>query len=252
MSMTDSQKIDFAFKLLLGVADTSTDRQFFEEPLPSGMIITPDMIWTNASYIPAVAPNITPSLQDLGGTSYVYGDYLVVRFFFNLPLLPVLGSPNAFYHEQLKDAIPFNYDPAGSYNYSIKNSSNFNIAFGVQDWMVDPVAGTLTFFGANLASVGISATQPPMISFFKYIGAKGFPAGGGGGSSAGLPIDDANVLLVSDINPLSTAQLLVGGGEGNVKYTLPSVSGNAGTVLLRETLNTTIEALGVIDGGETV
>jgi hypothetical protein len=248
MAMTDSQKIDFAFKLLLGVADTSTSKQFFEEPLPSGIVVTPDMIWTNASYIPSTAPTISPSLQDLNGTSYVYGDYLVVRFFYNLPLLPVAGSPNAFYHEQLKDAIPFNYDPEGSYNYRIKNASNFDIAFGVQDWMVDPVAGVLTFFGSNLSSVGITASSPPSISFFKYIGAKGFPSGSG---AAGLPIDDSNVLLVSDANPLSTAQLRVGGGVGNTVYTLPGVTNHQGTILLDERLNAVINAIGVIDGGQT-
>jgi hypothetical protein len=253
MSLSDSQKIDTAYKHLLGVAETSTSKQFFEEAFATGQVVTPEQIWRDAAAIPAQAPNISPSLQDIGdGTMYVFGDEGIVRFFYQLVLQPVDGSPKAFYHPQLKDAIPFNYDSAGSYNYSLKNAANFNIAFGIQDWVVDPVAGVLMFFGSNLASIGISTTQLPKLSFFKYIGRKGFPTSTGGGGS--FPVTDDNVLLESISNPLKTAQFTVGGTAGNTTYILPGVNGGlrTGTLLLRENLNATINEIGIIDGGETV
>lgn len=251
MALTDSQKISAAYKALLGIAETSTTRDFFEEPFKTGTIVTPDMVWRDAAAIPATAPDIPVHAEEIEGETLVFGTDGVVAYFQWLELKPISGAPRAFYNKHLKDAITFNWDAAGSYVYKLRNQADFDIAFGVQDWVVDPVAGTLTFYGSNLSVIGVSPEQPPKISFYKYIGRRGFPTGGGEGG-ADIPLADVDTLLYRLGFPTHTARFEVRGGEGNKVYTLPAVEGGGdkGTVLLKENLNVTIDQLGIVDGGE--
>lgn len=252
MALTDSQKISAAYKALLGIAETSTTRDFFEEPFKTGKIITPDMIWSDAHAIPAVAPDIPVHTEEIEGEMLTFGNDGVVSFFQWLPLKPVTGAPKSFYNKYLKNAITFNWDAAGSYVYRLKNQANFDIAFGVQEWVVDPVAGTLTFYGTNLASIGVSPELPPKISFYRYVGRTGISSGGGEGGVA-IPIADIDTLLYRIGFPDHTARFEVRGGEGYKVYTLPPITSaklNRGTILVEENLNDTIDTIGVVDGGE--
>ena len=252
MALSDSDKISSVYKKLLGLAETSTAKEFFEEPFKTGSIVTADMVWRDSAAIPATAPDISPTSQDLNGETYVFGDDGVIRYFYWMELKPVNGAPKAFYHENLKDAITFNFDPAGSYVFRLQNQSGFDIAFGVQDWVVDPVAGTLTFYGSNLSSIGIAPESPPKMCFYKYIGRKGFPTGDGSG--ADLPIADIDTLLYRMGYADHMARFAVRGGQGTKVYELPDIEGGGdnGTVLLEENLNRTIDAVGVVDGGEHI
>lgn len=251
MALTDSQKISAAYKALLGIAETSTSRDFFEEPYKTGTIVTPDMIWSDAHAIPAIAPDIPVHTEEIEGEMLTFGTDGVVAYFQWLQMKPISGAPKAFYNKHLKNAITFNWDAAGSYVYRLRNAADFDIAFGVQDWVVDPVAGTLTFYGNNLASIGVSSEAPPKISFYKYVGRSGISSSGGEGGVA-IPIADIDTLLYRLGFPTHTARFEVRGGEGNKVYTLPSIDsgGDKGTVLLRENLNSTVDEIGVIDGGE--
>jgi hypothetical protein len=255
MALTQAQEISFVFKKLLGVAETNTNKQFFEEPFQSSILITPNMIWYDAGQIPFPAPTITPvsQIDPQTGLPLVYGDSGVVRYYLWAPLLAVPGSPNAFSHPCLCNCIPFNFDASGSYVYRLRNYNNFDIAFGVQDWIVDPVAGTLTFYGSNLSSIGVSAAHPPLMTYYRYIGRLGIPGGGsdtGGEGSLDLPIIDDNILLQSATNPLVTAQLVVeGSSSGNSVYRLPVMTGKHGELVADITLNEIIDAIGVVDGG---
>jgi len=251
MAFTQQQQISNVFKKLLGVAETSASKQFFEEPYQSSIIITPSMIWYDAGQIPFPAPTITPISQvdPATGLTLVYGDSGVVRKYLWLTLQPVPGSPNAFSHPCLRNAIPFNFDMNGSYVYRLRNANNFDIAFGTQDWLIDPVAGTLTFYGSNLSSIGVDASHPPKISFYRYIGRLGIPASDESG--VGLPIADSNILLSSTENPAATAQFLVGGPVGNTTYLLPESRAMSTIILTADTLNDTIDYQGVIDGGQS-
>lgn len=251
MALSDSDKISSVYKKLLGIAETSTSKAFFEEPFTTGTPVTPDMVWRDAHAIPATAPDISPTYQDIDGEMVTFGMDGVVGYFQWLPLLPVDGSPKSFYHRFLKNAITFNFDPAGSYIYRLRNQAGFDIAFGVQDWVVDPIAGTLTFYGNNLGSIGVSPSQPPQISFFQYRGRTGFPSGGGAGG-AELPIADIDTLLFKMGFPTHLARFEVNGGDGTTVYQLPPVEGGGqeGKLLLEENLNTTINTIGVVDGGE--
>ena len=176
MALTQAQEVSRVFKALMGVAETNISKQFFEEPLQSSIIVQPSMIWSDAGLIPSSAPSITPVSQVDPETNLTltYGDSGVVRYYLWVPLLPVAGSPNAFYHPCLHNTIPFNFDVDGTYSYRLRNSSNSDIAFGNQDWLVDPVAGTLTFYGSSMFSLGISAVEPPLLTYYRYIGRLGF------------------------------------------------------------------------------
>jgi hypothetical protein len=248
MAMTDSQKTSNVYKKLLGVAETDATKDFFEEPFQSSIIVTPDRIWRDAGDIPFPAPDITPTSQvdpDTGETLVFGNNGGVVAYYLWVPLKPVSGSPKAFYHPVLRNAIPFNFDVNGTYAFRLRNSNNFDIAFGVQDWIVDPVAGTLTFYGSNLASIGIDTTHPPKIAFYRYIGRTGFPAGND------TPMPDSTILLYKTSQSSKQAQFVVNGAVGTSQYVLPTIPGKmSSNVLVEDTLNQTINAIGVIDGGE--
>ncbi len=256
MAMTQAQEVSFVFKKLLGVAETNTAKQFFEEPFQSSSIITPNMIWYDAGAIPASAPVIVPVSQVDPETSItlVYGDSGVIRYYLWVPLQAIPGSPNAFRHPCLRNCIPFNYDTGGSYVYRLRNANNFDIAFGTQDWLVDPVAGTLAFYGNNLSSLGVSALAPPLMTYYRYIGRLGIyndNPSSSGDVNLGLPIIDNNILLQSSTNATALAQLIVDGGPGTSVYRLPHMAGMHGEIVTDITLNDVIMALGIVDGGAT-
>jgi lysophospholipase L1-like esterase len=166
MSLTDAQKSSRLFKKSLGAAETLTARDFFEEPKLGKNSIYPSQIWTETEKIPIPAP-ILSSGQTLG----------VVQYFEKLSLTHISGSQDRSYtHENLKNTIPFNYESGGTYNYQLFKSDGITqIAFGQGDWLLDTDAGVLTFYGTLPTSV--TSSQPPQISFYKYIGQFGFSTG---------------------------------------------------------------------------
>ena len=160
MALTSAQEASRLFKKSLGAGETLTTRDFFEEPKLGRTNILPTQIWSEGDSIPTTAPTLSD-----GETSGV------VKYYSNLVLNHVSGSGGkSFYHDSLKDCIPFNYGD-GTYNYSIHTNGNVQIAFGQGDWLVDTEAGLLTFYG-TLPS-GVSDVLPPKISFYQYVGSKG-------------------------------------------------------------------------------
>ena len=152
------------FKKLFSVAETTTDREFFEEPFISRSAVLPSQIWTDGELIPQTAPTLLDG-ETLG----------VVKRYVDVSMTPVAGTTNAFQHDSLKDSIPFNFGD-GSYNYVVKDNLDNPIVFGQGDWTVDNEAGVLTFYN------GVAANMPPKISFYQYVGDKGV-----GGASDYVP-----------------------------------------------------------------
>jgi len=175
MALNDSQKTSFVFKKAVSAAaETSTGRDFFEEPYTGRDIVLPSQVWQQAGDIPAtptITRNIANDLAEEGG---------VIRYYHEKTMTAVSGASNAYYLADLVDAIPFNFGDGSSYLYGIKTAGGATIAFGQSDWVVNNAAGTLYFYAGNPS--GVSAATPPKISFFKYIGTKGV----GGGA---LPVD---------------------------------------------------------------
>jgi hypothetical protein len=156
---------------MVGAAETSISKEFYEEPFKTKTSITPDMIWSDGSLIPTSAPTpgIISNTMINGELLSVWSDG-VVRYHEKLILNRINDS--CFSHPQLKDAIAFNFDENGSYRYELEDSLGRSIAFGVGDWIVDTHAGILKFYG-NISKFSIGPGKLPKISFYKYIGRKG-------------------------------------------------------------------------------
>ena len=166
MALTPAQQSSRLFKKSLGAGETLVSKEFFSEPKLGNNNILPSQIWTQADQIPTTAPVLSD--QETDG---------VVKYFEKLLLEYAQGSTNlAYFHNDLKDSIPFNFGD-GTYNYALyKNDGTTQIPFGSPggDWLIDTSAGLLTWYG-TLPSGVVEAT-PPRISFYKYVGIKGLSA----------------------------------------------------------------------------
>lgn len=176
MALTPEQKSSRLFKKSLGAAESLVARDFFEEAKLGKSAILPSQIWTEADKIPNTAPVGMTNGQTIG----------VVQRFIKLSLTHISGSgDDSYYHESLKNTIPFNHGD-GSYNYSLYKSDGVtSIPFGQFDWLLDTDAGVLTFY--NTSQTVATESTPPQISFYKYVGEFGIPSG----STAGLNVHDA-------------------------------------------------------------
>lgn len=185
--ITEQEQAEVVYKMLQGKASTNANRTASEEPLPSGLILTPQNFWFDAEAIPSIAPTLTDqSTWSVTAANGVVQQ--ILKYFIAEPLTPVIGSANAFYSSNLRDSIPFNYDPAGSYLYVLKDATHTALAFGLNNWVVDNQAGVLTFYDGVPAGI----TLPLTIAFYKYIGRKSFQ---------GLIRSDGSVQMVSDYVP---------------------------------------------------
>lgn len=164
MALSSTQQASRLFKKSFGNGETLVSRDFFEEPKIGREIVYPTQIWTEGDLIPSTAP-----LLSSGATSGV------VQYFEKETLSHVSGSTGkAFWSSNLMDSISFNFGD-GTYNFELyKNNGTTQIPFGDGDWLVDTSAGLLTFYGTLPSAV--SDVLPPKISFYKYIGQKGFPS----------------------------------------------------------------------------
>lgn len=171
---------NFLFKRALRVGETNVDTQFFSEPYPSNVPVYPTQIWADRALMPPTAPILPPDGIDGSGT---------VQYKEKLALVAA-PSGQAFYHIDLINAIPFNFDPAGSYNYVLyQNNGTTVIPFGLDDWVVDNASGILTFYG------GVPGGMPPKISFYRYVGTLGLTSSGG---------TDANGITITTDGPGGT------------------------------------------------
>ena len=176
MSLTPEQKSSKLFKKSLGAAETLLTRAYFEEPKLGNNNILTSQIWSEADSIPTTAPILSDG-QSEG----------VVKYYDKLELTHIPGSTNLAYSDNnLKDTIPFNYDPAASYWYTLyKNDGSTQIYDGEGDWLVDTSAGVLTFYG--ILPSGVNESNPPKISFYQYIGDKGLVQSG---ATSGINVKD--------------------------------------------------------------
>jgi hypothetical protein len=158
--------VNFLFKKYFGLPDTESTRRIFEEPFTARKYVTCAQIFSQDIPIPNPLTFANVSGSIVG----------VVQVLKQLTLMPVPGAPFAFYNPAMVNAIEFNYDPAGTYNWQLlMNDGVTAIPYGVNDWVIDTAGGTLRFYDG--LPPGVSTGSPPKINFFKYIGQKGVSAG---------------------------------------------------------------------------
>jgi hypothetical protein len=166
----DDQVAKLLYKRYHGVSDVDTNRPYYAEKFRAlERMIDPNVsIWSQSSSIPTTASAYPAGVS----TSIVNG---VITSYSEVTLLPVSGAPNAFYHVDLIDAIPFNFSTDWSYRPIIKdNTGTITYKFTEADWNLDNAAGTLVFY-KNMPA-GISAALPPKLSYHRYTGLKGIQA----------------------------------------------------------------------------
>lgn len=104
----------------------------------------------------------------------------------------------------MQSSIPFNIDPAGSYNVTIFKSDGTAIPFGSAggSWIVDPRPGVVRFFALG-NTTGVGEATPILASFFRYVGATG-------GTTSG----QVNEMITTSSNSYTAKQIFDGGSDG--------------------------------------
>lgn len=156
---TTNQKADLLFKKFLNKGSSNVG-EYYNELLSGRPSITPDQIWAKADQIPI------PSVQS---------NVALVDYIQDLELIPVPGAIGSFYSPLLRESIPFNFDPSGSYVPTFKKNDGTQIVFGQNDWVLDTDIGQVTFYSG--LPTGVSSTVPPKMTFWRYVGPKGALSG---------------------------------------------------------------------------
>lgn len=197
--LTPDQESAKLFKHYLGTSDSKAKREFFEEPINSSFTITPGQLWTYGDKIPVgdtAKGQIIQALDDGGIYSWQKSEaetIPIVKRYKDFRFSAIdAGTDNAFVlrgqdGKNLQQIIPFNFSD-DSYNYTLKTSLGKQIPFGVGDWVFDTFSGVLTFYGK--VPTGVDHANPPLFSFFQYVGDMGFRQDRLGLDGTVLPLTD--------------------------------------------------------------
>lgn len=185
--LTTEQKAGQLYKHFLNVSDTRDTRDFYEEAIQSSFCIRPDQLLMYGDEIPrGENPDTVEKIRNLKDGEYYNWQkdettvIHVVQYHENYPLKKIDdGTDNAFKlvddnGNLIQNVIPFNYY-RDLYNYELKtNAANGSkkIYFGVGDWVLDTFSGVLKFYGD--VPPGVDHNNPPVISFYQYVGGTGF------------------------------------------------------------------------------
>jgi hypothetical protein len=191
---TDSEKTGLLFKKFLGKPSTDSDLRFFAEPsLPARPNVFTTQIWSEA--VPATRPTgdwngdtLANFISGASAGQTVDHDTYSVQYVHQQVMIKVTNGNSRCYKAEpsgtnlLEKAIPFNYDSAGGYavtlNRRTASAVGAQIFDGVGEWVIDPDAGTLTFYQYTTVQSYVTEFNPPFLSFFRYTGATGLSAGG--------------------------------------------------------------------------
>ena len=153
-----------AYKHSVDKPHTGNGIAFYEEPGRIAHRVDLDAIWTDAEYIPLDAPEV-----DEDGFYSVQVGTLKLRILQRLediPLDKVPGTKSTYKSVFLKDTIFPSYGTG--YSITLKDWNNEVIPFGLNQWVIDPDNGEITF----LAGWPEGYQELPKISFFRYVGRK--------------------------------------------------------------------------------
>ena len=145
--------------------NTSSLLAWYEEEGDLKKRVDVSSIWVDADYI----PNQAPDLQD-GQTYFAKINNLqigILKYFKKSPVSKIKGTNNSFQNENLKDSIESSYGIG--YAVKLSDTNGDVIPFGLNKWVIDAGAGTLTF----IDGIPSGYAQPFYVSFYKYIGRKG-------------------------------------------------------------------------------
>ena len=153
-----------AYKHTVDKPHTGNGIAFYEEPGRISHRVDLDAIWTDAEYIPINAPEMDSN----GFYSVRIGtlEVKVLQKLNDIPLDKVKGTKATYRSYYLRDAIFPSYGTG--YSIVLTDWNGEVIPFGLNQWVIDPDNGEITFLGGWPEGY----LETPRISFYKYVGRK--------------------------------------------------------------------------------
>jgi len=198
MALTSQQIAERLLKKTSGVIDSNfplTVKGITEEGTSTYNLVTPNAIWSQADQIPTTPP----VLSNLGESG-------VVKYYEKLELVREDAGTNVAFKSplgQFKNAISGKF--GFGYNFKIYGGGAGATQIFLGDWLVDAEAGVITFYNAGATEATINGTNPPYVTFYKYIGQTGLTAVTGDISSLSTALSSEISGRTSGETSLSTA-----------------------------------------------
>ena len=190
------ERVDILFKRDKSKVSVDVTRPFHQETLNIRPAVLYDQMWTSPiqTVVPTALLTLTESSFDQGGINVMKGSEVgfdnrsgtlgednfvagVIRRFIKIQLIHVPGANDLAYYlpSTFSNVIPFNHDPNGTYQVRLyKQDTEAEIPFGETggEWIINHEFACITFF--ELTNVtGVDKDNPPLVSFYKYIGSIG-------------------------------------------------------------------------------
>ena len=250
-----AEKVNVLFKSAMGFPSTLESKPWFQETAikynnyTNGEDVFLDEIPTSPNF------SVSITVTDVGLTTndFATGGEIkedstrTIRYYKRLKLTPISGSSNNAYYltdssgnNVLSDGLQFNTKWSGSgskpYGYQMSSLSQINANSTAPDiilqnssggnWFYDIKNGVIFF--PDYSSSIVNSTNPPVFSFYKYVGRKGinklimystpsYPI------TNQLYIDTTNNIL-QRYNGSSWVNIGGSGGGGGGSYTLPTAT----------------------------
>lgn len=183
-----------AYKHSVDKPHTGNGIAFYEEPGRTSHRVDLDAIWTDSKYIPIVAPE----LDEAGFYTVTEGSLSlkILQRLEDIPLDKVDGTEATYKSVYLVDSI----FPSYGTGYSIKITDwNYEeIPFGLNQWVIDPDNGEITFLGGWPEGY----QENPRISFYRYVGRK---------ASENFLRADGSVKMISGYKPTTEQDIATKG-----------------------------------------
>ena len=184
------EQVDVLFKRNFSKVSTDILLPYYQEPRDARPAVLNEQIW--AETIPTVAPTdltgIDPetALDDFGsslkGSTQGLTSSLnpAVRRYYKVPLVMIPGSNNLAYYGGegttfFSDVIYSNRDPGGTYKVRLFRQDETEIPNGRGEWITNNEYAAVTFFQYSADTINgvVTESDPPLISYYRYIGEKG-------------------------------------------------------------------------------
>lgn len=183
--LTNQDKTSTLWKHYKGWGSTHAERETFEELYRSYNQISTNSVLTYGDLLPRLKTDrFYEDVRKLDSTvDTVYYEESsfkrvpLVKKYTNLKLTKISSNCNHAFAilnengQQIKNIIPFDFSDTGLYNIVLKNADNEEIVWGSCDWIIDTNSSLLTF--NNGVPAGISAENPPSLTFYQYVGPVG-------------------------------------------------------------------------------
>lgn len=262
------------------VSNTEEARLPFEEPYKGlGDSVSPLQIWRDGSFIKG-SPSEHTFIDNIAYYKNGAQDIPLIKFFEKMPLATAIEGTDscAYYNENLIDTIGYRFEnisvDSGKSWEPIIYINNTQLSYKLGEPEIDPTSGVLVFkdksYIENLKKASPAFTVS--ISFYKYIGKKGFF---GYDTGDDFPFRDDHPLVKNASEAaLTTATFKSRGAIGkNTNYIFPPTSkttftdgkgyfgkslkkefeeeknSESSVVVLEENINSLLYAIGSIDGG---